>query len=98
MCICILFGVECRPIKRADSSPVTASEGKSGRGEGTTYTVILVTDTGSSSASGREEIMPGLEAVSLTDFTHIFYEIFGVSPEDWIRKQQAARSPDSKIN
>jgi len=98
ICICILIGVECRPIKRAGSSHLTASEGNSRGGVGTTYTVTLVTDTGSGSASGREEIMPGLEAVSLTDFTHIFYEMFGVSPEEWIRKQQAARSPDSKSN
>ena len=87
MCICVIV-VECRPVKRADSSPETASEGNSKGGVGTTYTVTLVTDTGSGSASGEGEILPDFEDVSLTDFTHMFYEIFGAGPLEWLRKQQ----------
>jgi len=99
MCIYILTNVECRPNKRADSPPtVTASEGNSKGGVGTTYTVTLVTDTGSGSASGGDEMMPRLEAVSLIDFKNRFQKIFGVKPEEWIRKQQAAKSPGKKSN
>ena len=89
MCICVLLvAVECRPVKRADSPPVTAEEGNSRGKVGTTYTVTLVTDTGSGSGSGEEEIRPDFEAISMTDFAHVFYEMFGVSPEEWLRKHQ----------
>lgn len=88
MCICIIT-VECRPVKRADSSSMTASEGNNRGGVGTTYTVILVTDTGSGSASGEGDVLPDFEDVKLTDLTRTFYEIFGTSALEWLRKQKA---------
>jgi len=96
MCVCVLLvAVECKPIKRADAPPVTASEGNSFGRVDTTYTVTLVTDTGSGSGStsGEEKMQPDFENVSLTDFTYMFYKMFGVSPEEWLRKQ---RSLDEK--
>ena len=89
MCICVLLvAVDCRPVKRAESPPVTAEEGNSiGNFKvGTTYTVTL--ESGSGSGSGEEEIKPDFEAISLTDFARMFYEAFGASPEEWLRKHQ----------
>ena len=87
MCICaLLVDVECRPVKRADSPPVTAEEGNSTGKVGTTYTVTL--GSGSGSGSGEAEIKPDFEAISLTDFARIFHETFGASPEEWLRKHQ----------
>jgi len=85
VCICIIMvAVECRPVKRADAPPVTASEGNSRGRIGTTYTVTLVTDTGS--ASGEGEMQPDFEDVSLADLTLMLNKIFG---EEWMKKHAA---------
>jgi len=55
----LLVAVECKPVKRADVPAVTAFEGidkdKGGFKEGTTYTVILINDTGSGSGNNMED-------------------------------------------
>lgn len=104
ICVCVLlFAVNCvesTPVKRADSPPVTAPQGKSNIEVGTASSGETGSGSGSGSGSEVEPDQPkpdenfGITAVSLSDLSRIFYQFMGTSLEEWLSRSQKSQNND----